>query len=61
MVFLPYLETIEAMKMQGLNKFAYHVAISRVQRVVRFEQFVYLPSKNCNSLRILREKRFKTE
>ena len=30
MVFLPYFETIEAMQMQGLNQFAYHVAISRV-------------------------------
>ena len=47
--------------MQGLNKFAYHVAISRVQRVARFEQVVYLPSKYCNSLLILREKQFKTE
>ena len=61
MVFLPYFETIEAMKMQGLNKFAYHVAISRVQRVARFEQVVYLPSKYCNSLQILREKKYKTE
>ena len=37
MVFLSFLETLEVMKMQGLNRFAYHVAISRVQKVARFE------------------------
>ena len=56
MVFLPYFETLEAMKMQGLNQFAYHVAISRVQKVARYEQVAYLPSQYCNSLMRLREK-----
>ena len=61
MVFMSYFETLEVMKMQGLNKFAYNVAISRVQSVARFEQVVYLPSKYCNSLTRIHEKKFKTE